>query len=125
MSSFGIVSHLCSISLIVFPLKSSGLTQKFSPKNWDAWKIKKSCHYILCKGIIGIITIMIIYIFDLCVAHLRVQKQEERAGAGDVVLRRHHPRDPQQGDALEMRSEKGETSLRVNINLDVKVIREG
>ena len=72
---------------------------------------QKSCHYILCKGIIGIITIMIIYIFDLCVAHLRVQKQEERAGAGDVILRRHHPRDPQQGDALKMRCEKGEASL--------------
>ena len=54
---------------------------------------------------------MIIYIFDLCVAHLRVQKQEERAGAGDVVLRRHHPRDPQQGDALEMTLEKGEATL--------------
>ena len=51
---------------------------------------------------------MIIYIFDLCVAHLRVQKQEERAGAGYMVLRRHHPRDPQQGDALEIRLEKGE-----------------
>ena len=41
MSSFGIVGHLCSISLIVFPLKSSGLTQKFSPKNWDACNTKK------------------------------------------------------------------------------------
>ena len=68
---------------------------------------------------------MIIDILDLCVAHLRVQKQEERAGAGDVVLRRHHPRDPQQGDALKMRLEKEEASLRVNTNLDVKVIREG
>ena len=52
-----------------------------------------------------------VYIFDLCVAHLRVQKQEERAGAGNVVLRRHHPRDPQQGDTLEIRLEKGEASL--------------
>ena len=72
---------------------------------------EKICHYILCKGIIGIITIMIIYMFALCVANLRVQKQEERAGAGDVVLRRHHPRDPQQGDALKRRLEKGEASL--------------
>ena len=53
----------------------------------------------------------IVYIFDLCVAHLRVQKQEERAGAGNVVLRRHHPRDPQQGDALKMWCENGEASL--------------
>ena len=72
---------------------------------------QKSCLNILSKSIIGIITMRIVYIFDLCVAHLRVQKQEERAGAWNVVLRRHHPRDPQQGDALEMRLEKGEASL--------------
>ena len=88
-------------------------------------RYKKSCHYILCKGIISIITIMIIYIFDLCVAHLRVQKQEERTGTRYMVLCRHHPRDPQQGDALKMWLESGEATLCVNINLDVKVIREG
>ena len=54
---------------------------------------------------------MIINIFDLCVAHLRVQKQEERTGAWYMVLRRHHTRDPQQGDALEIRLEKGEATF--------------
>ena len=36
--------NLCNISFMVFPLKSSGLTQKFSPKNWEACDAKR-CHH--------------------------------------------------------------------------------
>ena len=40
---------LCNISFIVFPLKSSGLTQKFSAKNWEAcntWTWTTQCFFL-------------------------------------------------------------------------------